>query len=360
MQPKVNQKLFEGQNFYIGIDVHKTSWKVTILSDLYEHKTFSQDPSPELLASYLHKTFPKGRYRAVYEAGFSGFTACRKLNELGIHCEVIHAADVPTTQKEKEQKTDTVDSRKLARIVRSKEFKPIHIPDVNLEADRSLIRLRTRIVKDISRVKNRIKSALFQFGIDIPSQFSQTQTRHWSKAYLNWLTNLEIEEVSLKETINSYLRIGQLMRSELLIVNKKIRVLCQSEKYKTDVDLLLRIPGIGITSAILFLVQFGDINRFKRLDEICSYVGLIPKMHGSGDKMVTGKMTKRGIKELKIILIEVSWFAIRKDPALLLKFNELSTSMQKNKAIIRIARKMLSRIRYVLKTKKEYVEGTIK
>lgn len=360
MQPKVNENLFEGQNFYVGIDVHKKSWKVTILSELYEHKTFSQDPSPEILASYLHKTFPKGTYKAVYEAGFSGFTACRKLNDLGVNCEVIHAADVPTTQKEKEQKTDAVDSRKLARIVRSKEFKPIHIPEINLEADRSLIRLRTTIVKDIGRMKNRIKSILFQFGIDIPSQFTQDQTRHWSKVYIDWLINLEIEEITLKQTIETYLNVGQQMRNELLLLNKKIRELSQSQKYKADVDLLLGIPGIGRTSAMLFLVQFGDINRFKRIDEVCSYVGLVPKMHGSGDKMITGKMTRRGIKELKIALIEVSWVAIRKDPALMLKFKELSESIPKNKAIIRIARKMLSRIRYVLKTKNEYVEGIIK
>lgn len=360
MQPKVNENLFEGQNFYIGIDVHKKSWKVTILSELYEHKTFSQDPNPEILASYLQKTFPKGNYKAVYEAGFSGFTACRKLNELGVNCEVIHAADVPTTQKEKEQKSDAVDSRKLARIVRSKEFKPIHIPEISLEADRSLIRLRTTIVKDISRVKNRIKSILFQFGIDIPIKFTESQTRHWSKIYLDWLINLDLQETSLKESMESLLRVGQLLRSELLLVNKKIRTLSQCERYKTDVDLLLGIPGIATTSAMLFLVQFGDINRFKRIDEVCSYAGLMPRMYGSGEKMITGKMTRRGIKELKIALIEVSWVAIRKDPALMLKFSELIKSMPKNKAIIRIARKMLSRIRYVLKTKNEYVQGVIK
>ena len=122
MQPKVNKNLFDGQSFYVGIDFHKKSWQVTILGEQYEHKSMSQNPDPELLASYLKRNFPGGNYHAVYEAGFSGFEACRKLRQLGVDCDVIHPADVPTSQKEKLQKTDPTDSRKLARSLRSNEF----------------------------------------------------------------------------------------------------------------------------------------------------------------------------------------------------------------------------------------------
>jgi hypothetical protein len=59
-------------------------------------------------------------------------------------------------------------------------------------------------------------------------------------------------------------------------------------------------------------------------------------------------------------LIESSWVAVRKDPALLMSFNELSKKMQKNNAIVRIARKLLNRIRYVLKNKQEYVSAVVK
>jgi len=82
MQTKVNKNFFDGQSFYVGLDVHKKSWKVTILGEHYEHKTMSQNPDPDLLASYLKKNFPGGHYRAVYEAGFSGFESCRKLRHL--------------------------------------------------------------------------------------------------------------------------------------------------------------------------------------------------------------------------------------------------------------------------------------
>jgi hypothetical protein len=49
---------FSGQNVYTGIDVHLKSWKVTIMVNDREHKTYSQDPSAELLWNHLRKNFP--------------------------------------------------------------------------------------------------------------------------------------------------------------------------------------------------------------------------------------------------------------------------------------------------------------
>ncbi len=360
MRTEITKNMFNGQSFFVGIDCHKKSWKVTILGEQYEHKTFSQDPDPKILVSYLHRNFPGGIFRAVYEAGFSGFAACRSLRQHGVDCMVIHAADVPTTQKEKEQKTDKADSRKLARSLRSNEFEAIDLPDPKLEADRALVRQRFRQVKDVSRTKNRIKSLLFQFGISIPERFTTAQTRHWSKVYINWLKDLELEQESLRQVLDNYLRIGETQRQELSRLEKQLRVLSQEEHYRGNYELMLSIPGVGIKTAMTLLTQIGNIHRFARLDDLCNYVGLVPKMHGSGDKIQAGKMTRRGRKELKIMLIEASWEAVRQDPALMLKFNELSKKMNKNKAIIRIARKILSRMRFVLMNQQPYKIGVVK
>ncbi len=354
MQTEITKDSFNGQSFYIGIDCHKKSWKVTILGEQYEHKTMSQNPDPDLLAAYLKRNFPGATYNAVYEAGFSGFGACRKLNQLGINCMVVHAADVPTSQKEKLQKTDKADSRKLARSLRSCEFKAIHVPNPELEVDRALVRQRFRLVKDVGRIKNRIKSLFFQFEIIIPAHFTQAQTRHWSKAYLNWLKDLELGNNRLRQVIDNYIKIGESLRAELLVLNRQVRVLSQSEGYINNCKLLLTIPGVGLMTAMTILTQLGDIGRFERFDDLCNYIGLVPGMHGSGDKIRVGEMIHRGRKELKIMLIEASWEAIRKDPALMLKFDELSKRMNKNKAIVRIARKMLSRIRFVLMKQQSY------
>lgn len=360
MRTRINENAFKDQPLYVGIDYHKKSWKVTILGEQYEHKSMSHNPDPEQLASYLKKNFPGGIYHAVYEAGFSGFGACRKLNQLGVNCIVIHPADVPTNQKEKLQKTDKADSRKLARSLRSNEFMAIHIPDEKLEADRALVRQRFSVMKDLSRTKNRVKSLLLQFGIDIPDRFTITQTRYWSGIYTNWLKELQIKESSLKTVLDNFIDIAETQRKELLQVNRQVRALSQTEDYKENYRIVISVPGVGFTTAMYILTQLGDIKRFIRLDDLCNYVGLVPRMNCSGDKVETGKMINRGRKELKIMLIEASWGAIRKDPALMAKFNELAKRMHKNKAIVRIARKLLSRIRYVLMNQQEYECSIVK
>ena len=360
MQTKGSKKLFDGQSIYVGLDVHSKSWKVAVYGEQYEHKVMSQNPDPDLLARYLKKNFPGGKYHAVYEAGFSGFTAARRLQELGVNCIVIHAADVPTSQKERLQKTDKIDSRKLARALRNKELTGIHIPEKQLEADRSLLRQRFRVVKDITRNKLRVKSLLYQFGINIPERFTQAQTRYWSKAFTTWLSELAIEEEVLRQTLDNFVRIVEGLRKELAEINRQVKALSKSERYKNNYDILISTPGIGMMTAMTLLTEIGDIRRFKRLDELCSFVGLIPRMYGSGEKMQAGKMTKRGRKALKVMLIEASWDAIRLDPALMARFNELSKRMKKNKAIIRIARKLLNRMRYQLLHQQRYVPGVVK
>lgn len=357
MQTKVNEKLFDGQSIFVGIDCHKKNWTVTILGEQYEHKTMSQNPDPDILASYLRRNFPGAEYYAVYEAGFNGFYPCRKLKQLGINCNVIHAADVPTSNKEKIQKMDPVDSRKLARSLRSREFEPIHIPEPSLEADRALVRQRFRVMKDVARIKARVRSLLFQFNINIPERFTLGQARSWSKVYMNWLKELQTEHESLKQTLDNYIRMGELQRKELFSVNRQVRYLSQTDAYRSNYNLLISIPGIGFLTSMTFLVQIGDIRRFERLDDLCDYIGLVPMMHGSGDKMTTGKLINRGRKELKVMIIEAAWEAVRLDPALMAKFNELTRRMNKNKAIIRITRKLVSRMRFVLMTQEPYKLG---
>jgi transposase len=360
MQTQINEKTFVGQVVYVGIDFHLKNWNVTILCGDIEHKNFSQNPDSQLLASYLKRTFPGAIYKAVYEAGFSGFEACRELNSLGVECMVIHAADVPTTSKERLQKCDKTDSRKLAKSLRSKDFAGVAIPDRELEADRALVRQRNRVSKELARNKNRIKSLFHQFSIKIPERFGLQQTRTWSKPYIEWLRSLTFDFGSLKQTVDNYIQTVLTLRKDLLMINKQIRILSQSTKYHERYNLLTSIPGIGLIAGMNILLQLDDINRFKTLDELCSYVGLAPKMYGSGERMVTGKLIKRGRKDIKILLIEIAWVAIRADPALMIKYQELTKTRNGNKAIIKIAKKILSRIRYVLKNKTTYTLSVVK
>ena len=105
------------------------------------------------------------------------------------------------------------------------------------------------------------------------------------------------------------------------------------------------------------LTEIGDINRFKTLDKLCCYFGLIPTSYSSGEKERIGSNTSRDNKYLKHLLIESAWIIIRKDPGLLLYYKKQIAVMESNKAIIKVARKLLNRIKLILTQKVEYQCG---
>lgn len=157
----VNQKLdFTGDPIYAGIDVHKKQWSVCIMSALKEHKTFVQPPDAMVLANYLKDHFPNASYYSAYEAGFSEFWIQEALKKEGIENIVVNAADVPTTDKEKKQKRDRVDSRKLCKALREKNLIGIYVPTQEHLEDRNAVRQRKKLVYDIVRCKNRIKGLI--------------------------------------------------------------------------------------------------------------------------------------------------------------------------------------------------------
>ncbi len=119
------------------------------------------------------------------------------------------------------------------------------------------------------------------------------------------------------------------------------------------------IPGIGLIIALTFISELEIIGRFKNLDKLCSYIGLIPSTFSSGEKEIVGNITRRSNKPLRSSIVEAAWVAIRHDPALTLKYNELRSRMEPNESIIRIAKKLLNRIRYVLKNEQEYVSSVV-
>jgi transposase len=146
-----------------------------------------------------------------------------------------------------------------------------------------------------------------------------------------------------------------------LKVTRQIRALSKEAAFKEDREYLISIPGIGLITAIVFLTEIIDINRFKTLDNLASFIGLAPREHSSSDKIQIGGLTKRGNKYLRNLLIEVAWIASRKDPALTMAYNKYMhmDGIDKRKAIIKIARKLLNLMRYVLKNHQPYVEGIV-
>ena len=347
---------FTGQSIYVGLDVHKKSWSVSIFSEQCEHKKFTQPPEADKLAQYLKRNFPGAAYQAVYEAGFSGFWAHDRLQERGVNCLVVHPADVPTTNKERTSKRDRIDCRKLARHLRSGELKGIYVPTRLQLEDRSLVRTRQTLVRKQTRCKNQIKSFLLFYGLELPEEVVKSR---WSKKFLHQLAELRMERDSGHLALQSYLEELQQLRKLIAAVNRGIILLSREAAYREMVQRLKTIPGVSTLTAMILLTELGDLTRFKNLDHLASYVGLIPDTKASGETEHIGGLTFRRNAQLRAVLIEAAWTAARLDPVLLLAFNQYCRRMKKTKAIVKIARKLLNRIRYVLKNQMDYVPGVI-
>ena len=346
---------FKGQNVYVGIDVHLKTWHVTAITETGYKTAFGQRSDAKVLFDTLNKKFPDAHFKSAYEAGFCGFSVHYKLTELGFENIVINAADVPTTHKEKVTKTDAVDAEKIAWALKQGQLTPIHIKDKTYMDDTNVIRLRSRFVKDLSRMKNRTKHLLYCQGVEYPERFLKSGT-HWSRNFMNWLRN-EVQFLSgEKLTLMLLLDEVENLRRAVLRTARELRKMAFAERYQQNYKLLMGVPGIGEITAMTILTELdNNFSRFSNERQFASFLGLIPTCHDSGDKKVDGPKTYRGNHQIGPLIVEASWIAVRRDPELSSCYISYCQRMKPQRAIIKIARKLSCKIFAVMKTQKPYV-----
>lgn len=356
MQNKSTKNLdFSGHNVYVGLDVHGASWSVNILVDQMEHRSFTQPPDPNALYNYLVGHFPGANYYSAYECGFSGYHHHRRLLELGIKNIVINPADLPITDKEKTNKRDPIDSRRISRALQSNQLTGIHVFNPDHEQFRSLNRMRWKAAKELRRVKNRIRSFLYYYGITIPKELNPD---YWTLAFVNWLRNLKLQTEAGTLALDYLLTAYDSSKSQLLIVTRHLR--SQVKLHYFDIyKHLLTIPGIGPINAMCLIAEIGDMTRFKSCKHLASFVGLIPRTHQSGNKDPECSLTYRSNKYVRTALIESAWMALRYDPALLKYYKDRIVNHKAQVVITKVAHKVLNRIRFVWMNFCDYKEGIL-
>jgi len=349
---------FCDQTVFIGLDVHKRSWNAAVyLNDQYL-RNIHQPPSPLALYKYLTANFPGANYLCAYESGKFGYWIQRELNSKGIDCYVVNPADIPSTHKDEINKTDRRDARGIAMALQCGQLKSIYIPVPQQEADRSIVRQRKKIWRDLVRCKNRIKGFLDYNGVTVPDKFSNS---NWSRNFITWLQALAFEYPGTRVTLNYMIREAELLRKELLAISNDIRKLMRSAVYKKLYYLLRSINGIGPLTAASLITEIADMHRFSSFYRLNSFIGLLPMEHSSGERELKGRLTVRKHRQLRSDLIECAWTAKRNDPALSLYYIEqLKKGKEPKLIIVKIARKLLSRIRYVWLTQQPYQSGIVK
>jgi transposase len=180
---------------------------------------------------------------------------------------------------------------------------------------------------------------------------------HWSKKYLNALSQIKFKTNPGKEKMQSLLRQLDFLKNEIREINKHIEELSQSKQYKNYCEILMSVPGIGLLSSMILLTEIYDINRFSHPDKLLSYFGIIPTEHSSGGRTRKGWLTSRKNNYLRKMIIESAWIAKTKDPTLAQCYNEAYMRSEPGRAIIKVAKKLIVRIHRIWTHEEKYVIG---
>jgi transposase len=232
-------------------------------------------------------------------------------------------------------------------------LKRVYVLNEEDRVDRELLRTRRQIVEHRNDVARQIKSKLLFYGIASP--FSP---RHgWSQNYLQWLKGLDLRRGVLKACFESLIELYEYLTDQLMKMNQRVKELSQGSKYRKRVRLLRTVPGIGTLIAMEILVELQDMERFKRPDELASYIGLTPSEFSTGQYIRQGRITRCGNKRVRTCLVESGWILIQKDPLMRESYHQLKQFKGAKRAIIAIARKLIIRIRRILLNNEPYVIG---
>ena len=342
MVAQTEERSYGAKRIFVGIDVHKESWHVTVRSsgeEIFNGRIPGQYQSLKRILERYHDA----RIKVAYEAGPFGFWLLDRLVQDGIETIVVPPSLIPIESGNK-VKTDKRDSRKLATLLESNMLKHVYVLTSEEREHRDLLRTRRQIVEHRNNVARQIKSKLMFYGIRSPF----TSATRWSLQYVAWLKTITFETSYLKEAFELLIQMYEYLTRQIARINRTVVLLCRDKRYRGRIKLLCTAPGIGRLTAIELLVELQDMTRFKSAEELASYIGLTPSEYSTGERTRQGRITRCGNKRVRTYLVESTWVLITKDLHLRAKYLRLKNLRGGKRAVIAIARTFLIRLRRML------------
>ncbi|MDR0492871.1 MAG: IS110 family transposase [Nitrososphaerota archaeon] len=181
-------------------------------------------------------------------------------------------------------KTDKVDARILAHLLRADLVAESYVPPEQLRELRALIRHRLSLTKMRTMVKNKVHALTDKYGYRC--EFSDM----FGVSGLRWLRSVEMGELDLL-ILENYLAHIESIDLQIDKVDEAIRLrACEDE----DVRLLMSLPGVDVHTALLLKSEIGPIDRFLDYKKLVSWAGMAPRVHQSGNVLWNGHISKCG------------------------------------------------------------------
>lgn len=330
---------------FAGIDYHKKFSLVTLgdeHGEQFHQEKLWHDDVPSIRKFFKQH---KGVKCAIESCrGYEWFLDL--LNELKIEVHVCN----PSKMKiicQTAFKNDKIDSFKIMQLL-SRNYLPTSYQPTHEERHlRERVRWRAGLVRKSTSIKNSIKAVLAKENISLKNPYSVK-----GRAGLaNVKMSPEHREI-LQDMFDS-------LDATIVAQTAQEKWLKQHCKPDRRVELLKTIPGIGDISAVSFLAEVGNIDRFNKPSHLASYIGLVPRLSESADKRRMGRITKEGSSHLRWILVQDAWCAIGKSPELRRRYSNISRRRGTQIAIVAISRMLVEIAFHVLKDQKPFCESVL-
>jgi transposase len=293
---------------FVGLDVHKNTISAGILrpgeDSVDVEKISSDEDAVRRLVSRLGS--PR-RLRACYEAGPTGYELARLLKGLGVSCEVIAPALIPTAPGDR-VKTDTRDCRRLARLYRAGELVAVRIPTVMEEAVRDLCRARADMVIDRTRARHRLGKFLLRHGR------IWRGGDNWTLKHQAWISAQRFDHLALEATYAHYRATLSAREAAVEAIDADLACWFTRPPFADTVSRLAAYRGITHLGGLTLSAEVCDWRRFGTAGTFMAFTGLTPSENSSGQTVRRGHITHAGNVHLRTQLVESAW-AYKSRPA---------------------------------------------
>lgn len=331
--------------FYAGIDAHKRTCTICIVDEKGVIVKEDKVPTEFVSLRNFFKPHPQ-KIRAVVETCLNWPFIYRSLHGYVSDIQVANTYKLRVIAEAK-VKTDKVDARTLAHLLRVDYIPAIHVLSEETRQLRELMRSRVYLVRLRTRFKNKIHAILSREGHPTPPG-----SDIFGKAGRLFLRNLPLPK-SEQLVIHQYLDLIEALEGKIHILQYTVH---NNAKDSEEIKLLRSIPGIGEISSHLLMGELGSIDRFHTPKHLASYGGLTPRIRASGDTSYTCSLGQAANKYIRWIMTECAQVASQHSPGLRNIFLRIRSRQGTQVAIIAVARRLLETVYHVLKKGEPYQE----
>jgi transposase len=342
---------------FLAFELSQNLWKLGFTIGVAQRPRIRNISARDLLALQHEIQAAKKRFGlpanapvlSCYEAGRDGFWIHRYLGENGIQNLVVDSASIEVSRRARRRKTDKLDVNKLlAMLIRfhsgeQKVWRVVRVPTKEAEDSRQLHRELMILKSERTRHTNRIKGLLTSQGIsisvklDLPDRLETL--RLWDGSRLS-----EALVMRLQREYQRWVLVDQ--QIDQLTAHRKELLKTSQQPNVEQVRQLMRLKGIGVNSAWLFVMEFFSWRDFRNRREVGACAGLTNAPYQSGDTSRDQGIEKAGNRFIRAIAIEIAWSWLRYQPISKLsqwyqqRFGH-GSKRQRKIGIVALARKLL-------------------